>query len=73
MIFVQTLRKKYSNNSDPIYLILREHLEDGFKRFEVDGYINDEVLSLCEKLCNCKFESIKKMLSDNWYYKTIIK
>ena len=49
------------------------HLEDGFKRFEVGGYINDEVLCLCEKLCNCKFESIKKMLSDNWYYKTIIK
>lgn len=49
------------------------HLEDGFKRFEVNGYVNDEVLSLCEKLCNCKFESIKQMLSDNWFYKTIIK
>lgn len=48
------------------------HLEDGFKRYEVNDYENDEVLSLCEKLCNCKFESIKKMLSDNSFYKTII-
>ena len=31
-----------------------------------------EVLKLCEKLCNCKFESIKKMLSDNWFYKEIL-
>lgn len=49
------------------------HLEDGFKRYEVNNYTNDEVLSLCEKLCDCKFESIKKMLSDNLFYKTIIK
>ena len=49
------------------------HLEDGFKRYEVNNYTNDEVLSLCEKLCDCKFESIKKMLSDNSFYKTIIK
>ncbi|MBU5316257.1 hypothetical protein KQI30_08230 [Clostridium bornimense] len=49
------------------------HLEDGFKRYEVNYYKNDEVLSLCEKLCDCKFGSIKKMLSDNSFYKTIIK
>ncbi len=36
------------------------HLENGFKRYEVNDYVNDEVLSLCEKLCDCKFESIKK-------------
>ena len=49
------------------------HLQDGFKRYEVDNYVNDEVLHLCEELCNCGFESIKKMLSDNGFYKTIIK
>ena len=49
------------------------HLADGFKRYEVQNYVNDEVLRLCEQLCNCKFESIKKMLSDNSFYSTIIK
>ena len=49
------------------------HLPDGFKRYEVKDYDNDEVLSLCEKLCNCKFGSIKKMLSDNSFYKSIIR
>ena len=48
------------------------HLQDGFKRFEVENFNNEEVLQLCEKLCNCKFESIKKMLSDNWFYKEIL-
>lgn len=27
----------------------------GFKRYEFQGYVNDEVLHLCEQLCNCKF------------------
>ena len=49
------------------------HLKDGFKRYEVVNYVNDDVLTLCEKLCDCKFESIKKMLSDNHFYKKIIK
>ena len=49
------------------------HLPNGFKRYEVKDYENDEVLSLCEKLCECKFESIKKMLSDNSFYKSVIK
>ena len=48
------------------------HLEDGFKRYEVENYDNDEVLDLCEKLCNCKFASIKQMLADNSFYKKII-
>ena len=48
------------------------HLEDGFKRYEVENYDNDEVLDLCEKLCNCKFGSIKQMLADNSFYKKII-
>ena len=27
---------------------------------------------LCEKLCDCKFESIKKMLLDNMFYSQVI-
>jgi len=61
---------EYLTEDKAIFLF---HLETGFKRYEVNDYINDEVLSLCEKLCDCKFESIKKMLSDNAFYKTIIK
>lgn len=49
------------------------HLQDGFKRYEVNDYNNDEVLSLCEKLCNCKFGSIKQMLLDNSFYGSIIR
>ena len=48
------------------------HLADGFKRYEVNYYVNDEVLHLCEQLCNCKLETIKKILSDNSFYSTII-
>ena len=44
------------------------HLRDGIKRYEVENYENDEVLKLCEKLCDCRFESIKKMLLENWFY-----
>ena len=43
-------------------------LHDGIKRYEVENYENDEVLLLCEKLCECKFESIKEMLLGNWFY-----
>jgi len=49
------------------------HLENGFKRYEVIQYNNTEVLNLCEKLCQCKFISIKQMLLDNHFYKDIIK
>ena len=45
------------------------HLEDGIKRYEVHNFKNDEVLALCEKLCECKFESIKSMLVGNHFYK----
>lgn len=44
-------------------------LQEGIKRFEVENYQNDQVLKLCEKLCGCKFESIKSMLLGNWFYK----
>ena len=45
------------------------HLQNGVKRYEVNNYENDEVLALCEKLCKCKFESIKAMLVGNHFYK----
>lgn len=34
----------------------------------VKNYDNDEVLKLCEELCNCKFKSIEKMIKDNSFY-----
>lgn len=48
------------------------HLQDGIKRYVVDNFENDEVLALCEKLCECKFESIKAMLLGNHFYKKIL-
>ncbi|MDO4167678.1 MAG: hypothetical protein Q4D32_09770 [Eubacteriales bacterium] len=47
-------------------------LADGIKRYELEDYESDEVLRLCEKLSQCKFESIKSMLLDNNFYKEII-
>ena len=48
-------------------------LESGIKRYEVEDYKSDEVLALCEKLCDCEFESIKSMLCGNDFYKDKIK
>ena len=48
------------------------HLEKGIIRYEVYDYDNDEVLSLCEKLCECKFESIYAMLKGNHFYSNFI-
>lgn len=45
------------------------HLQNSIKRYNVKNYINDEVLSLCEKLCECKFTSIKDMLKENHFYR----
>lgn len=56
---------EYLSEKGVIFLF---HLEDGIKRFDVKDYHNDEVLSLCEKLCECKFKSIKDMLKENHYY-----
>ncbi len=61
---------EYLNEDKVIFLF---HLPDGFKRYEVKDFNNDEVLHLCEKLCNCKFVSIKQMLSDNAFYANIIR
>ncbi len=48
------------------------HLNEGIKRYEVYDFNNDEVLALCEELCECKFESLKQMIAKNHYYKEII-
>ena len=48
------------------------HLDEGIARYEVYNFDNDKVLSLCEKLCECKFESLKHMLIGNHYYREII-
>ena len=48
------------------------HLEDGIKKYEVYNFSNDEVLALCEKLCECKFTSIRDMLIGNHFYNKII-
>lgn len=48
------------------------HLPDGIKRYEVLSYQNSEVLALCEKLCECKFQSIYSMLKGNHFYSKYI-
>ena len=57
---------EYITESEIIFIF---HLKDGFKRYVVKNFENDEVLKLCEELCNCKFESIEKMIKDNKFYK----
>ncbi len=56
---------------DRVIFIFR--LDDGIRRYEVCGFQNDEVLSLCEELCECKIASLKAMLSENHFYKEILK
>ena len=44
--------------------------KDGrFKRYVLNNANEKEILNLCEKFANCKFESIDKMLKDNSFYK----
>ncbi len=60
---------EYFTDDEVVFLF---HLQDGIKRFKVENYDNDEVLKLCERLCDCRFESIKEMLLGNWFYREII-
>ncbi len=53
-------------------LIFIFKLKDGMRRYEVKNFESDEVLKLCEKLCDCKFPSIKDMLMNNKFYRKII-
>ncbi len=67
---------EYLGNNRVVFLF---HLPDGIKRYEVSdctakcNFQNDEVLQLCEKLCNCKFQSLNQMLMDNWFYAQMLK
>lgn len=60
---------EYITENEVVFLF---HLEDGIKRYEVYDCDNDEVLALCEKLCECKFESLKEMLVGNHYYRSVL-
>lgn len=60
---------EYICNNTAVFLF---QLQDGIKRFEVENFENTEVLHLCETLCGCKFDSIKTMLTGNWYYKKVL-
>lgn len=54
-----------SNNNNVVFIF---HLDNGYKKYVINNYKDDEVLNLCEKICNCKFGSIEKMLKDNHFY-----
>lgn len=45
------------------------HLKNGFKRYVVKNFDNDEVLKLCEEFCDRKFESLEKLIKDNDFYR----
>ena len=60
---------EYLTDNGVIFLF---HLQDGIKRYEVCDFMDDEVLGLCEKLCECKFESLKSMLMGNHFYKKVL-
>ena len=72
-IRLAALENGHVNTDTEDKVIFIFHLPDGFRRYEVKDYDNDEVLGLCEKLCDCKFESIKQMLSNNSFYRSIIR
>ncbi len=47
-------------------------LIEGIRRYEVFDFSNDEVLKLCEQLCECKFTSIYDMLKGNSFYAQLL-
>lgn len=55
------------------HVVFLFHLKDGIKRYKVYNFQNEEVLKLCEELCNCRFGSIRKMLEGNRFYKDKMK
>lgn len=61
---------EYLSGDQVVFLF---HLQDGIKRYVVQGYENPEVLALCEQLCDCKFESLKALLLGNHFYKSVMK
>lgn len=61
---------EYITDTGVVFLF---QLENGLKRYEVYNLENAEVLELCEKLCQCRFGTIKSMLAGNEYYYDKIK
>lgn len=71
---VNHLEKGFWNEylaNDKVVFLFR--LQDGVMRYDVSNFDNDEVLQLCEKLCNRKFGSLRKMLRSNHFYKKHIR
>ena len=62
-------RNEYLTDNSVVFLF---HLQDGIKRYEVYDFMDDEVLGLCEKFCECKIESLKSMLMGNHFYKEVL-
>ncbi len=60
---------EYVRGTKTVFLF---RLSYGIRRFEVYNYEDDEVLRLCEQLCERKFTSIKEMLLENWFYKEVL-
>ncbi len=60
---------EYLSDNEVVFLF---HLRDGIKKYIVENYESDEVLKLCERLCDCRFESINKILSGNWFYRYVL-
>ncbi len=60
---------EYLTENSVVFLF---HLEHGIQRYVVSDFHNDEVLALCEKLCECRFGSLREMLTGNPYYREII-
>lgn len=56
---------EYFVNDKIVFLF---HIDSGIQRYEVSNYDHNKVLKLCEKLCECKFNSLKEMLLGNWFY-----
>lgn len=68
------LKEKYWNEyitEDKIVFLFK--LNGKIDRHEVYNFDSNEVLQLCETLCERKFESLRQMLESNKYYKIILK
>lgn len=68
------LKENYWNEyiaEDKVVFLFR--LNGKINRYEVYNFDNGEVLQLCERLCEQKFESLKTLLESNKYYKKIFK
>lgn len=58
-----------TNNGVVVFLF---NIDGVISRYEVYFYENADVLALCERLCECKFDSIYSMLKGNHFYSRYI-